>query len=146
MGRARLGFLLLIFVCADASAQNESAKLLAAATSTDASAAESAVSVALKSPDAAVRAIAARVATTRRMKSLAPAIVALLDREPDVNAAREMIRAMILLGGIRDVDRAFYISDRFNGRLDADVAVAAARHGAPAIDAYFASMLHRQPP
>ena len=133
---------LLASLCPAAFAQNEIASLLAS-VSGDAQASESAVSVALKSQEAGVRAIAARIATTRRMTSLVPAIAALVDREPDVNTAREMIRAMIILGGLRHVDRGFYVSERFDRRLDTDVAVAAARHGAPAVEPYFASMIHR---
>lgn len=48
-----------------------------------------------------------------------------------------------MLGGLRHVDRAFYVSDRFSKRLDADVATAAAHLGPDAIDAYFASMTTR---
>ncbi|HEX9160249.1 MAG TPA: energy transducer TonB [Thermoanaerobaculia bacterium] len=137
-----------VALCAtlSASAQTETAigKLLTAVSQGDAKSAETAVSIALKSDDPRLRAVAARVANVRRMTPLAGAISALADREPDVNAAREELRAMVMLGGLRQVDRAFYISDRFSKRLDPEVATAAAHvGGAAAVDAYFAAMLKR---
>lgn len=142
--RPSLPSLLLVLCLAHtALAQNEIPALLSAVSGSDAKTAENAVSVGLKSADPRVRAIAARLAIVRRMTALAPAVMALADRESDVNAAREMVRAMIMLGGLRQVDRGFYISDRFGKRLDADVAIAAAHLGPAAVDTYFSSMKER---
>ena len=142
--RSILGSLAVAFCLSDsAAAQSEVAKLLTGAAQADPKAAEAAVNAALKSSDANVRGIAARIANAKQMTGLLTAMATLADREPDVNAAREEMRAVVMLGGLRQVDRAFYISDRFSKRLDADVATAAAHLGPQAIDAYFTSMLKR---
>ncbi len=135
----------LVALCAggNAAAQTDIAKLLTASSQPDAKTLESTVRAGLQSEDARVRAVAARIANVRRMQPLVSVIGALADREPDANAAREELRAMIMLGGLRQVDRAFYISDRFSKRLDGDVATAAARLGSDAVEAYFASMQKR---
>ena len=125
-----------------ASAQTEIANLLAAAKQ-DPKAAEAAVSAALRSNDPNVRAIAARIANARRMTNLVPAFNAMLDRDSDANAVREEIRTVVMLGGVRMIDRAFYASDRFGKRLDVDVANAAAHLGPDAINSFFTSMADR---
>lgn len=135
--------LLALSAAGNALAQIDIEKVLAASSQPDAKTLEATVRAGLQSEDARVREVAARVANIRRLQPLVATIAALADREPDVNAAREELRAMIMLGGLRQVDRAFYISDRFSKRLDGDVATAAARLGSDAVEAYFASMQKR---
>jgi TonB family protein len=98
---------------------------------------------ALINPDPRVREIAARVANVRNVTSLLDYLRAGLDRERDLPAAREEMRAMIALGVPRDIDRAVFISDRFEGHLDDAVAVAAGHLGQAAIDIYFDSLSKR---
>ncbi|HEV2719277.1 MAG TPA: TonB family protein [Thermoanaerobaculia bacterium] len=96
-----------------------------------------ALSDALASADPAVRTIAARVATVRGCTTLLPRIEPLLNSERDPEAARELVRAAILLGGAKNIDAAIAASARFGHRLDAAVAVAMARLGGDAaLDAY----------
>lgn len=109
----------------------------------DPKAAESAVRIALNSPEPATRAFAARVANAKGMTALLPNVTMLVDRESDVNAAREEIRAMLMLGDAKSIDRAAYANDRLGKRLDAEVANAAAHLGPSSFDAYFTWMKDR---
>ncbi len=127
------GAIIALCAASNAFAQAGIAGLLTASSQSDAKVLETAVRAGLQSDDARVRAVAARIANIRHLKSLVDTIGVLADRDPDANAAREELRAMIMLGGLRQVDRAFYISDRFSKRLDGDVATAAARLGADEI-------------
>jgi TonB family protein len=108
---------------------------------TDENALDLALSDALASADPAVRTIAARVAAVRGRTSLLPRIEPLLGSEPNAEAAREIIRAAILLGGPKNIDAAVAASARFQHRLDTAVAVATARLGGDdAIDTYQAKL------
>jgi TonB family protein len=98
----------------------------------------------LMDPNPQVRQIAARVTNVRRVTSLLDNLRVGLDRETDPSVAREEVRAMIMLGSTRDIDRALYISDRFKGHLDDVIAAAAAHLGQPAIDIYFSSLSKRE--
>lgn len=93
--------------------------------------------------NARVREAAARVVNVRRVTSLLDGLRAGLDRETDPSVAREEVRAMIMLGTTRDIDRALYVSDRFKGHLDDVVANAASHLGQSAIDIYFTSLSKR---
>ena len=63
------------------------------------------LTAAIDSPDPLVRAAAARVATVRNVSALLPKVLDALDRESDVNAAREEVRAAVILGSADDVGR-----------------------------------------
>src|SRR5438045_7937609 len=69
---------------------------------------ETAVRNGLISDSAHVRALAARLANVRKVVSMVNAVRAALDRESDANAARELARAAIMLGGVAEVDRALH--------------------------------------
>ena len=85
-----------------------------------------------------VRATAARVASVRSRAALLDVLRTQLERESNQTAAREEARAVVLLGGAAEIDRALAASDRFTKQLDAAVAVAVARLGPDvAIPAYF---------
>ncbi|HSP17352.1 MAG TPA: energy transducer TonB [Thermoanaerobaculia bacterium] len=138
-------FVLAFFLGAAGFAQSDAVRnLVAAGAQPDLKAVETAVTNAIRSDDPALRTIAARIATVRRLTGLVNLISSYADREPNAEAAREEARAMILLGGKRNIDHAFYISDRFSKRLDGPVATAAAYLGADAVDSYFASMQKRK--
>ncbi|HSP33041.1 MAG TPA: hypothetical protein VLU46_01865, partial [Thermoanaerobaculia bacterium] len=135
---------LAIGVAAGASAQTaELRNLVAAGLQSDVKAVEAAVTAAYRSDDPAVRTLAARIATVRRLTNLTNLISSFADREANAEAAREELRTMVLLGGKGQVERAFYISDRFSKRLDTAVATAAAHLGGDAIDSYFTSLRRR---
>ena len=98
---------------------------------------------AIMSPDPRIRAAAARVINVRRETSLLDHVRTRLDSEHDGAAAREEVRTVVMLGGSRDLDRALYVSDRFDRILDDTAAQAAAHLGQPAIDAYFTTLHDR---
>ena len=84
------------------------------------------------------RATAARVANVRNRTKLLDDLRAQLDREKDLTAAREEMRAVVMLGGGAEIDRALAVSDRFGKQLDGAVSVAVARLGPEvAVPAYF---------
>ena len=92
---------------------------------------------AIASPDALTRATAARVAMVRDVDSLVPQLRTALAAETDANAAREQVRALVLLGN--DDDIAFVVShlSKFPASMDAAFIEAAGRLGAPrGIDVY----------
>jgi len=96
-----------------------------------------ALTQALKSPDALTRATAARVAAVRVEQPILDSIREALSSEQNADAAREEIRALILLGTDDDIDVATKAASRFPPRMDGVVADAIARLGAPrAIDLY----------
>lgn len=84
---------------------------------------------ALNSSDALTRAAAARVALVRDFSALVPALRDALQKEQDAVAAREEARALLLLGGVGELDRAVAASARFEHRLDGSIAVAVGRLG-----------------
>lgn len=92
---------------------------------------------ALRSNDARTRAAGARVATVRNVTTALNALRSAVDREWDTDAARELARAVVIMGGVREIDRAVAASTRLGKRLHLDVALAAARIGPPSIDHYF---------
>jgi TonB family protein len=98
---------------------------------------------AILSNDPRIRAAAARVINVRGVTTLLDHVRTRLDRETDGAAAREEIRAALMLGGVRDLDRALYVSDRFEKSLDDTAALALAHLGQPAIDAYFTTLHDR---
>lgn len=103
----------------------------------DAATLEQGVLKALRSNDARTRATAARVATVRNVTTSLNALRSAVDREWDTDAARELTRAVVIMGGVREIDRAVAASNRLGKRLHLDVALAAARLGPPALDHYF---------
>jgi hypothetical protein len=98
---------------------------------------------AIMSADPRIRAAAARVINVRGVTALLDHVRTRLDAEHDGAAAREEIRTALMLGGVRDLDRALYISDRFEKSLDDTAALALAHLGQPAIDAYFTTLNKR---
>jgi TonB family protein len=98
-----------------------------------------AIEAALHSAKPAVRTAAARVANVRKVTAALPTLRAMLSQEPDADAVREVIRAVALLEPKMEPDALFTASSRFRSLLDLDVALALARRGPEAIDAYRAS-------
>lgn len=96
---------------------------------------------ALRSTISAVRTTAARVVIVRSRTTLLPLVRELLTAESDIETARELLRAQILLGGGKEVDSALETSARFENRLDGVIAVAVARLGAAeALPLYFSHL------
>jgi hypothetical protein len=88
---------------------------------------------ALQSPDALSRATAARVALVRGV-TIVPALRKQLDAERDANAARELVRAIAILGNDSDLEAAASQLQRFPATIDAAFVDAVRRSGRP-IDA-----------
>lgn len=87
--------------------------------------------MALKSADALTRATAARVALVRSVDSVVPQLRETLAAEQDPSAAREEVRALVLLGSDDDVAFAASQLPRFPATIDGDFAEAVGRIGAP---------------
>lgn len=86
---------------------------------------------ALKSTDALTRAAAARVALVRNVDTLLPQLRESLAGEKDAAAAREAMRAVVILGTDEDVAFAASHRSRFPASIDGDFAEAVGRLGAP---------------
>ena len=136
----------LLLVCPGLSAQTQQDPLAVVAGSvfeSDARKLESTLRSAIMSSDPRTRGAAARVINIRRLMPLLDHLRTRLDIETDIMAASEEARAIVMLGGARDVDRAIYASDRFGKRLDSVIGIAAAHLGPPAVDLYFTSLQKR---
>lgn len=86
-----------------------------------------ALAKALQSTDALVRATAARVATVRDVSAVLPALRAQLGRESNAECARELVRALVMLGKDDEVAYAASQLPRFPSSIDASFADAIAR-------------------
>jgi hypothetical protein len=86
-----------------------------------------ALTAALASPVALSRATAARVALVRNTTAVLPAVRAALEHETDATAAREELRALVILGSAADVDVAIAAAKKWPSSIDAAVADAVAR-------------------
>jgi hypothetical protein len=94
---------------------------------------------ALHANDPLTRATAARVAAVRAERAVIDPLREALNAEQNADAAREEIRAVILLGNDDDIDFATKAASRFPPRMDGVVADSIARLGAPhATDLYAA--------
>jgi len=94
----------------------------------------------LQSSDILTRATAARVAMLNRATALLPQLRDTLAHESDGIAAREEIRAVVLLGNPDDVAFAATQSTKWPAAMDDVLADAIARHGVDAIDLYHAHL------
>ncbi len=90
----------------------------------------------LQSSDVLSRATAARVVAIRGEKALVPTLRDVLANEPNADAAREEIRALVLTGSDDDIDAAAHVASRFPARMDGVLADAVARLGARGISLY----------
>ena len=126
-------FLLLLFLLAlPVHAQDPvTVALLVTAEKLDA------VGPALTARDALTRAAAARVALVRSLDSLVPQLREVLASEHDANAAREQIRAIVMLGSDEDVAFAASQMTRFPASMDGEFAEAVGRLGAPRATALY---------
>src|SRR5947209_10735978 len=139
-------FIFVAALCATAplTAQTDPLAIVARAVhETDQKKLETLLSKAILSPEPRIRTAAARLINVRRVTALLDHVRTRLDYERDGAAAREEIRTAIMLGGARDLDRALYVSDRFDRNLDDTAALALAHLGQPGIDAYFTSLRDR---
>lgn len=128
--RAPIALSILLVIAADAHAATSAVALARLVSATDD--VSPAIIDGLHSVDTLTRATAARLAAIRGANG--EAVAALRDvvaTERDADAAREEIRALVLLGSDDDVDLAVKNASRFPPRMDGVVADAIARLGAP---------------
>lgn len=93
---------------------------------------------ALGSDDPRVRGVAARAIDACGMTAAIPEVARALGVEKDLDATREEIRALLLLGDGKDDDLVLSAAARFDGALDGDVLRAFARaRGSAAIPLYY---------
>jgi TonB family protein len=130
--------LLVSFLALRVSAQTPYSAALLTQERDEAVAAES-LAVALRSDVPLVRATAARVIAVRGAAALLPQLREKLEAETDAVAAREVIRAMGLLGTKEDIAAAARVSSRWPASMDDALAAAVARRGGTnAIELYSA--------
>jgi hypothetical protein len=128
--------LLLLFTTAPLGAANLSPARVAMLVE-DAAPDGAVLAEALKDPSSVTRATAARVITVRNLVSQLPAVQDALAHEKDSDAAREQIRALVIVGGEEAVDVAVAASARWPPSMDAELALAVARRsGVGAVDLY----------
>jgi TonB family protein len=96
---------------------------------------------ALASPDALVRAAAARVIAVRNVDALLPRLGELVRNEADASAAREEIRTLALIGGEEDLRLAVQAASKWPPGMDNALALAVARRGGMAALDVYASLL-----
>ncbi|HYC60653.1 MAG TPA: energy transducer TonB [Thermoanaerobaculia bacterium] len=131
-------FLLLLFLATTAVAETNPYSVASLVHEKEAAAP---LREALLDPDPLVRATATRVTTVRELTELLPQLRERLDVESDATAAREVIRAIGLLGTEDDVALAVKASSRFPAGMDDTLAVAVARRGvANALPIYLATL------
>ncbi len=119
--------LLLIFVAITASAGETPASIALLVNEADAAAVAARVASALAATDAVTRAAASRVALVRGLTDVLPQIRDALAVESDSSAAREEVRALIVLGDPAGVDRARAATRKFAPGIDDVIARAVAR-------------------
>lgn len=128
--------LFVSFLAVGVSAQTPYSVALLTQERDEAVAAES-LQAALRSGVPLVRATAARVIAVRGATALLPPLREQLEAETDATAAREVIRAMGLLGTKEDIAAAARVSSRWPRSMDDALAAAVARRGGTnAIDSY----------
>lgn len=124
---------------AAALAAKSAAQLALLVDSTDADAVAAQAGAGIEAPEPLVRATAARVAAVRGITAALPALRSRLASETDPDAAREEVRALILLGEPADVDLAIAATRKLPPGIDDVIARAVARRG-DAIDLYLAKL------
>ncbi len=119
--------LLLILVAITASAGETTASLALLVNEKEAAAVAVRVAPALAATDAVTRAVASRVALVRGLTDVLPQIRDALAVESDSSAAREEVRALVILGDPADIDRTRAATRKFAPAIDDVIARAAAR-------------------
>jgi hypothetical protein len=126
---------LLALLATAASADDTAASIALLVNDTNAEAVTARVGPALASKDNVIRAAAARVALVRGLTSVLPQIRDALTAESDPDAAREEVRALIILGDASDIDRARSATRKLPPAID-DVISSAVSRRPDAFDIY----------
>jgi TonB family protein len=132
--------LALLTTIADAQETPASISLLVTDANIDALSAR--IGPALAAKDGVTRAAAARMALVRSLTGVLPQIREALATETDPDAAREEVRALVILGDAADLDRARAAAGKLRPGID-DVIARAVSRRPDAFDIY-AATLHEQ--
>jgi TonB family protein len=129
---------ILILSASPLSAAIDAGSTAALVRQNDAAIVEKGVRDAIASPDALTRAAGARVATVRNLTVALPLIREAIDRETDAVAAREYLRALIILGTRAQAEEAISLAAKWPASMDDSVADAVARResAGEAVDIY----------
>jgi TonB family protein len=120
-------FCAILLCAATASAEDTAPSIALLVTDSDAAAIASRIGLALGSANALMRTTAARVALVRGITSVLPGVREALAHESDTTAAREEVRALVILGDASDVDLAISSTRNLPRAIDDVIARAAAR-------------------
>src|SRR5437764_13908110 len=126
---------LLALLATPASPDDTAASIALLVTDANAEVVAARVGPALASKDNVTRAAAARVALVRGLTSVLPQIRDALTAESDPDAAREEVRALVILGDASDIDRARSATRKLPAAID-DVITGAISRRPDAFDIY----------
>jgi hypothetical protein len=129
----------LSFMAASAIADDTPAAVALLVNEANAEAIAARVGPALGSKDTVTRAAAARVALVRGLASILPQLRQALATEADPDAAREEVRALVVLGDASDVDLARNATRKLPPAIDEVIATAVSRR-TDAFDIYAANL------
>jgi hypothetical protein len=118
---------LMVFLSVGSRANDVTAAVAALVNERDSSTVATALSAAIDSTDATVRAAAARVAAVRNATELVARLRDRLASETDANAAREEIWAIVLAGSPNDIDEVIRLSRTSSRGLDGVITRAISR-------------------
>jgi len=123
----RIQALFLLALATTASAQETPASISLLVNETNADAIAAKIGPALTAKDNVARAAAARVALVRGLTAVLPQIREALPFETDPDAAREEVRALVILGDAADVERARTATRKLPPAIDDVIARAVSR-------------------
>jgi len=159
MAKSIFTLCLLAFLATNAIADDTPASVALLVNEANADVIAPRIAAALGAKDSVTRAAAARVALVRGVTNVLPQLRTALTTEPDPDAAREEVRALVVLGDAADVDRARDATRKLPPAIDDVIAVAVSRrpdafdiyasnlreHGYVADAAFFTQALWRRP-
>jgi len=127
MAKSLVTLCLLALLSTTAIADETPASVALLVNDADAQAVAVRIAPALSAKDSIMRAAASRVALVRGLTSVVPQLRTALATETDPDAAREEVRALIILGDAADVDRARDATRKLPPAIDDVIAVAVSR-------------------
>jgi TonB family protein len=156
---AKTIFCLLALLAATAMAADTAASIAQLVNEANADTIAARVGAALAANDSVTRAAAARVALVRGMTSVLPQLRTAIATESDADAAREEVRALVIVGDAADVDLARNATRKLPPAIDDVIATAVSRrpdafdiyasdlraHGYVPDAAFFTQALWRRP-
>lgn len=127
MAKMTCAFCLLVLLAGSAWADDTAASVALLVNDANAESVSARVGPALAAKDHVTRAAAARVALVRGLTSVLPQLRDALGAESDPDAAREEVRALVILGDTSDIDLARSATRKLPASIDDVIAVAVSR-------------------